>query len=288
MTFRGGLRPGHGTIAQDGRDGKRHPASTPSRPARLPDWLAGAPSVAENAAAPGRSALAGGKAAAISGGARIADRQRTADRVRHPDAMGTDTVDAEALERTDAAAPQDHAATASDLPRSSDPTGDAPHEPAEESSGGEAVLEGIAAELHDIGQRLESMRESAERHAAACFGAAAESCLPNLAQSGFAEEVTAACHAVSREMRAETVEVALPPCALRPVADALEARAPEIAFRLIADPSLPAGSARIAWPDGGATIVADRLAHAALEVLRRRLGPGALAPPSLSTRGERA
>ncbi|MEL6769077.1 MAG: hypothetical protein AAFP17_18000 [Pseudomonadota bacterium] len=154
----------------------------------------------------------------------------------------------------------------------------------------------MAAEIHGIGLRLEAYREGADRRAAHCFAAAAESCLPAIAQVGFAEEVAHACLTIAREGRGDTLVLSLSPLEVRAVAAALEARAPEIGFQLIADETLDPGRARIAWPEGGADVIADRLAAAALSLMNRRLGthgalnaptkPGAEAPPRPDQSGE--
>ncbi|MEO1531528.1 MAG: hypothetical protein AAFU72_05110 [Pseudomonadota bacterium] len=260
------------------RTGTVHPASTPTRPARLPDWVGAAPGQADVS-----SALPGAPAPPPEDTPESAPSPATPPAIAEPEAVSEAVSEATAAPDDTVPAPQgdEHEAKQTVQPTAAE----------------SRRLDALAAEIHGIGQRLEAFREGAERRAAACFGAAAESCLPTMAQAGFAQEVAHACLAIAREGRAETLVLSLAPSELHAVAAALEARNPEIGFQLVADRTLDAGRARISWPQGGANMVADRVAAAALHLMSQRLGKqapakghaehGAKAPGHVHQQGER-
>ncbi|MEM8759783.1 MAG: hypothetical protein AAGE83_05585, partial [Pseudomonadota bacterium] len=260
---------------REGRQGTLHPASTPTRPARLPHWVGEAmppPSAAKLRAMSEQWCSKGSEGnQGAAGEPNGAEDKRVAT--------------------GDAAAPQPGLTEqeGADGARECAPETAMPRDAADASLGetretsATRHLETLAAEIHDIGQQLEAFRDGAERRAAACFGAAAESCVPALARAGFADEVADVCLSLAREGREETLVLTLSPEDLHPVAAALEARDPEIGFRLEADAAVKPGCVQIDWPEGGAKIVADRMATAALELLHRRLGEQAPAE-----RGENA
>ncbi|MEM9762934.1 MAG: hypothetical protein AAF968_10530 [Pseudomonadota bacterium] len=256
------------------RTGMVHPASTPSRPARLPDW---------HRAAAGRGDLASEP--------RVATMPPPDDTLEDPPPAGAQPTEAATEGPSEPSAAPDDTSTA---PGEAD---HAPEQAVQPTAAESKRLDALAAEIHEIGQRLEAFREGAERRAADCFGAAAERCLPTMAQAGFAQEVAHACLAIARERRAETLVLSLAPSELHAVAAALEARDPEMVFQLVADRTLNAGQAQISWPQGGANMVAERVAAAALQLMSQRLGkeapaknlaePGAKAPRHVHQQGER-
>ena len=155
-----------------------------------------------------------------------------------------------------------------DWPSSSQPDSETETDPEAERI---AFLGRIANALETIAAEQADLRASYRSNAAAAFGNAAASLLPNLARTGFARLVAEMVTTAATRGHWPELRVSLAPDHVDEIATFLAGFSTSGRVRLDADPDMPPGEAAVAWTDGGAELDADSLARSVLDEYRRKL-----------------
>ena len=115
------------------------------------------------------------------------------------------------------------------------------------------------------------LRAEIRREFAIAFASAARHVIPSLAVEGFAAELAKAVISLSEMSGGRQIQIALAPDMVSRLRDELLASDAELSIELVANDSLDAGRALLTWQGGGAEFDTERLAEAALEILRARI-----------------
>ena len=138
----------------------------------------------------------------------------------------------------------------------------------------EAAAEELSRLCVALAAVLPELRERVERESGAladAFRDAALACLPEIAEAGFAEEVSSAALRILRQLELPRAMLLVAPADVPAVLGRISLRPDEELLEIREEPSLPQGAVRLAWDDGGADLDRDRLLAAARDLHERRL-----------------
>lgn len=134
-----------------------------------------------------------------------------------------------------------------------------------------AALERIAAAVENVASEQGALRARCITEVSHALGAVAETLLPRLARDGFAAAVAGATETVARQGRWPELTLRLADADADAVAAMLRPPAGGPALRLVPDPELTPGEARLDWADGGAEIDVGAIIELTGDRFRQRL-----------------